>query len=220
MPKALKPPDIRIAGGTVPSQDVESALRRYATRTTLRTFDGPGPGRSGVLSREEIRRTYVVRSHLSRADVEWFLDLGASAPWQAVPQRSTLYQLGADGTSWDAMLQLWSHFDDAPRPQGVHVRTAKISKVLYVKRPAAYPLLDSHLLRVYGLVARARASGGRAPGLSEFWGAVWEDIEAGLRSGGLAQLRAWIDEDAGKPSLGALCALSDVRLLDIVAWSR
>lgn len=127
--------------------------------------------------------------------------------------------LDAEGL-YDRAVALWEHFW-AARPAGVS--TAKISKVLYLMRPGLFPILDSYLIRFYRTAALATAIdiGYKRKILSQsktlYWEAVRRDIldnEAGLYSlrQALASAQLPLTEQASR-------CLSDLRLLDILAWA-
>jgi hypothetical protein len=103
------------------------------------------------------------------------------------------------------------------------VSTAKISKVLHLMRPGLFPMLDSYLTRFYRTAALAAATdiGHKREILSPhkmlYWEAVRQDIlnnEAGLYTlrQTLASAQSPLTEQASR-------CLSDLRLLDILAWA-
>ena len=161
-------------------------------------------------------------SRISAQQAAWFIGRGTTAPWAAIPLDAQLKEadpLAVDGL-YDRAAVLWEHFWDA-RP--ANVSTAKISKVLYLMRPGLFPILDSYLIRFYRTAARAaaidlgqqRASLGRFRTL--YWEAVRRDIldnEAGLQvlRQVLAATGAPLPEQAAR-------SLSDLRLLDMLAWA-
>ena len=161
-------------------------------------------------------------SRISAQQAAWFIGRGTTAPWTAIPLDAQLKEadpLAVDGL-YDRAAVLWEHFWDA-RP--ANVSTAKISKVLYLMRPGLFPILDSYLIRFYRTAARAaaidlgqkRASLGRFRTL--YWEAVRRDIldnEASLQvlRQALAATGAPLPEQAAR-------SLSDLRLLDMLAWA-
>jgi hypothetical protein len=114
------------------------------------------------------------------------------------------------GGDYDALEGLYRHFYDAA-PRGVGV--AKIHKVLHVKRPAAYPILDSRIYATYRDAARRPAQRNRAREYKRvFWAALPDDLIANTESGAISALRARLDETGPWPQL------TDLRLLDMVTW--
>jgi hypothetical protein len=90
------------------------------------------------------------------------------------------------------------------------------SKVLHLKRPTQFPILDSRLVKIYRVpAARAAATYTSREHKRMYWAAIRTDLE---RSGdGLAELRQRL---AGHPTarVQALRAVSDLRLLDMLTW--
>ena len=192
-------------GGTVTHYDFQAATFDQISAGLIRATRSPWMG-----------------SRISAQQAAWFIGRGTTAPWTAIPLDAQLKEadpLAVDGL-YDRAAVLWEHFWDA-RP--ANVSTAKISKVLYLMRPGLFPILDSYLIRFYRTAARAaaidlgqqRASLGRFRTL--YWEAVRRDIldnEAGLQvlRQVLAATGAPLPEQAAR-------RLSDLRLLDMLAWA-
>jgi len=179
---------------------------------TLVRYDGGGAGDPGSLSRDEVLRTEIIKSRISFEEADWFVARAVDAPWPDVPADATLADAdpAATGGLYDAMDRLYRHF--AGRPQ---VNAAKISKVLHLKRPALYPILDSRLMRSYGPAARRAAARYPDRGFRRmYWAAVRDDVMDETNVACLTALRTEL-RAASSPMAG----LSDVRLLDIAAWS-
>lgn len=203
---------LRVAGVVV--DDPLTVLRKYAARYpgTLTRYDGGGAGDPGSLSRDEVLRTKVINSRISFEEANWFVARAGDAPWSNVPADAMLADAdpSATGELYDAMEHLYRHF--AGRPQ---VNAAKISKVLHLKRPALYPILDSRLMRSYGPAARRAAARYPDRGFRRmYWAAVRDDVLDETNVACLTALRTEL-RAASSPMAG----LSDVRLLDIAAWS-
>jgi hypothetical protein len=99
----------------------------------------------------------------------------------------------------------------------VRVRSGKLHKVLHLKRPHLYPILDSQLRRTYRTKAKlagAQLARHGQPSRPAYWAAIRDDLLANALA--LRQLRDQLVED---PELERLAGLSDLRLLDILAWS-
>ena len=123
-------------GGTVTHYDFRAATFNQINPDLIRATRSPWMG-----------------SRISAKDAAWLIDRGTTAPWAAIPLDARLKQadpLTVDGL-YDRAAALWEHFWDA-RP--ANVRTAKISKVLYLMRPGLFPILDSYLVRFYRAAAR------------------------------------------------------------------
>ena len=220
---AAQSPAIAVAGRVVrnPAHAVAEYLDQHGGTVTHYDFRA---ATFGQVNLDLIRATRSpwMGSRISAKQAAWLIDRGTTAPWAAIPLDARLKEadpLAVDGL-YDRAAVLWEHFWDA-RP--ANVRTAKISKVLYLMRPGLFPILDSYLVRFYRAAARAaaidaaqkRASLGRFRTL--YWEAIRRDIldnEAGLQA-----LRQVLPE-TGAPLAGqAARGLSDLRLLDMLAWA-
>jgi hypothetical protein len=206
---------------TVAGREISDPLEiwhDYAARTrTLLGYDLAGVGDPGRLTRDEIWRTRIISSRISHAECARLLDRANTAPWQRVPVNSDLAD--ADpvrrGGLLDGAAALYWHFI-IPREPGLG--PAKIHKMLHVKRPALYPVLDRRIRRLYA--AQAGAWGSRLPEARPgdsvtFWAAIREDLVDAGNKAALTQHR----EDMGAGGHTArLAGLSDLRLLDVIAW--
>lgn len=205
---------ISIAGRNLSIDDCVAKLRRYPPRT-LQRYDFPGPGDPGVLTRDEVVRTRAVSSRISDVEVSWFLERAADAPWPS--SEANDLRLAdpaiADGP-YDQLVALYSHFSKAA-PGGVAM--AKISKVLHVKRPAAYPILDERITRIYRDAATRAAHRYPQRGYRRAnWAAIRDDLIANTEHGAFEAVRVALAE-APEPSRN-LALVTDLRLLDIVTW--
>ncbi|WP_263310057.1 hypothetical protein [Brachybacterium atlanticum] len=202
---------------------VPQALARFAKypRKTPDRFDYPPRGDFGTISLEEIKRTRYVSSRISYAQGDCFVTTAADAPW--IPADSDLANADPEvrGGLFDGMSDLYRYFS-GNSPKGIAF--AKIHKVLHVKYPGAFPLLDSRLWKSYRDAARTHKS--RFPELwdSEHrWLAVRDDLVASRTSGAIGELREAMtkyehsDPDAQK-RVRDMTQLTDVRLLDILVW--
>ncbi|MCW3472271.1 DUF6308 family protein [Rhodococcus pyridinivorans] len=145
-----------IAGRSI---DIDTAVAKahgYPAVTVTR-YDLPGPGPAAVITADEIARTHKVRSRISHAQRDWFIRTAVDAPWEAVPTAAQLIDADPNlgGELYDRAEALYDHFRTAaPR----HVGVAKISKVLHLKRPGLFPILDSKVMAFYRHHARAAAA--------------------------------------------------------------
>ncbi|GBF17521.1 hypothetical protein Br6_04927 [Rhodococcus sp. Br-6] len=201
-----------IAGNSLPLERALATLRAYSKRT-LRKYDLPGPGDAGILTAEEIRRTRAVSSRISEAELEWFLDRASTAPW--LPAHTDLADADPDAAAgvYDAMTDLFDHFLTAA-PRGV--LRAKISKVLHVKQPALYPIIDSHLEKTYRDAGRAAALRHPQRGFTSMsWAAIRADLLENRNSGALAAVRDNLQQST---DLADFNQVTDLRLLDMLTW--
>lgn len=187
-------------------------LERYPAKTPT-VYDYPGPGQPTSICIDEIRRTRAVSSRISALQGDWFISRAAAAPWTS--PESTLQEAdpGESDGPYDAMEGLYKHFI-AAAPKGVGM--AKVSKVLHLKRPAQFPILDSRLARIYRDSATREAKTYANRGYRKmYWAAIRHDL---LKSGdALAELRHRIDEHPSS-RVRAFQSLTDVRLHDMLTW--
>jgi hypothetical protein len=203
--------------------DAFHVARQYVQQNAqaLVAFDGQA-GTSEAITPEIVAATRVVNSRISKAEADWLVEQGSTAPWHLLGPEEKL--LDADPTvgngAYDRASRLWAHFS-AAAPEGVSV--GKLSKVLYLMRPHFFPILDSRLRSIYRQQAAAAAKDVLRvrPGLGDFKFLYWEAVRRDLLSGGesLARLRHQLIDAAnsGGPAR-QLVTVSDVRLLDILAW--
>lgn len=205
---------IVIAGRERPISECVDELRQYPGRTIAR-YDLPGPGHPTVLTRDEVARTRAVYSRISEQQLSWFVERARSAPWP--PANADLRRAEPNIRSglYDQLEAFYRHFEnDAPS----RVARSKISKVLHIKRPAAFPILDSKVADVYLKYAEQAIE--RYPRLkyqrTAYWVAIRDDLITNTESDALAELRAAI---GNKGTLGAnLDRITDLRLLDMLTW--
>lgn len=107
-------------------------------------------------------------------------------------------------------------------------RWAQAAKLLHIKRPGFFPVTDSRFWKTYRPVLDQRASNGPSP---HDWLVVRDDLiangaaaNAGERDprSGFSHLRERIAEGRAQgedKKIDDLLALTDLRLLDIAAWS-
>lgn len=210
---------ISVAGQTRGLKEALVRLINYPHKTPV-VFDFPGPGEPGRLTADEVKRTRKVSSRISNAEVAYFVETAATAPWvdpradlaDADPQHQELFT---------AMTDLYWHFGDTA-PKGVNF--AKISKVLHVKQPHLYPILDSHIRRSYAAAAKAlRADLPELGWRRRTWAAIRNDLVDARSSGALTELRELLrgfeSSDASEQGrVRDLDALTDLRILDILVW--
>jgi hypothetical protein len=140
-------------------------------------------------------------------------------PWDAVPAGADLADASPavpDGLFARAAELYW-HFT-CPRMDGI--RAAKVHKILHIKRPALYPVLDSKVKGLYDDQARPWITRlgqlGVQPGDSQpYWAAIREDL-LGNRTG-TAACRDELAADSD-PVVAAMAVLSTLRLQDILTW--
>lgn len=210
---------VNVAGRQVP--DGVAAVAEYVGQHlgTVRQYDLIGPGDPNVLTRYEVVRTRVIASRISEEEADWFVATAATAPWAQVAPDLDLRVCDAAvvDAEYDAAEALYMHFF-GQRPKSVSI--GKVHKVLHIKRPHLYPILDSRLRQLYLPLAREAASqlkqrSKRWSGTREhFWEAIRVDLVRNSES--LNDVRAQLEGAGDDAALAA--SLSDLRLLDLLTW--
>src|SRR5688572_25958182 len=69
-----------------------------AYSATVRRYDLGGPGDSSELTHEEVARTRVISSRISRDEADWFVarSVGCTASWQSAPVEARLVDADPD----------------------------------------------------------------------------------------------------------------------------
>jgi hypothetical protein len=220
---AVEPPAIAVAGHVVhdPAHAVVEYLRLHGGTVTHYDFRA---AHFSEIDTDLIRATRSpwMGSRISAKEAAWMIDRGAGAPWAVIPADAQLRNadpLDADGL-YDRAVVLWQHFW-AARPGGVS--TAKISKVLYLMRPGLFPILDSYLTRFYRTAALAAATdiGHKREILNQHKMLYWEAVRRDIlnNDAGLYTLRRTLASSQSPLAEQASRCLSDLRLLDILAWA-
>jgi hypothetical protein len=211
------PTQMKIAGRVVNVPFTELAEYGRQHYGTVARYDLPGAGDPLMLSAEEVTRTRVIKSRISRAQSNWFVSRSTSAPWDGVPFDAKLADAdpNLDGGLYAAADALYEHFRSiAP----VGVAGGKVHKVLHLKRPGLVPILDSHLVRSYAKPAADAAR--RHPQLDAkrlYWVAIREDLIDEDNVFVLEEVRGTLAAD-DDPKVQAMSQLTDLRLFDAVAW--
>lgn len=193
-------------------------LERYPRKTPA-AFDYLGGGEPKKLTSQEVIRTRKISSRISNKEVTFFVETSATAPWIGTP--ADLANADPEGKLFVAMTDLYWHFAENA-PKGVSF--AKISKVLHLKQPSLFPILDSHLARSYAPAARAlRTDYPQFGWRRRTWLAIRNDLLAARSSGAIEELRERLhsyesDDVDSQPDVRLLAGLTDLRLLDILVW--
>lgn len=207
--------EVTIAGEGV--ADPLDRLHRYAERLkkTVIQYDLAAQEDAYRLTSADVQRTRRLASRISNQELAWFLQRAESATWSDVPADADLRNADPSQTNglYDRMDDLYVHFRaTAPR----RIRGAKISKVLHLKRPALFPILDSHLERTYRKTARHAAQ--RHPERGHrymYWAAIRDDLLG--NSEAIAKLKEACAADDGA-DVRRLTELTDLRVMDILTW--
>jgi hypothetical protein len=94
------------------------------------------------------------------------------------------------------------------------VKAAKATKLLAMKRPALYPVIDERVVRLYR-VAAEQHSGVQYPTME----AIRHDVADSATVTALTTLRASLLAQ-GTPSADRLAQLTGLRLRDVVLWQH
>ncbi len=207
-----------LASGTPTIRQVLDTVLLYPVNT-VRYYDcagTPRPERSTAqrITLGDLGRITLMNPKVSGADALLELEV-AEDVWAAVPPDADLADADptVTGGLYDAALAL----HDANRLRGVSL--GKVGKLLHLKRPALFPVLDRELRWLYDTRATEQA---RRPELTfrgyrrVYWGAVRADLVAWRQAGAFAALRAELTHDETR---SGWAELTDLRLLDITAWS-
>lgn len=189
----------------------------YAARFggTLARYDFGDRGVPDVLTVEEIWSTRIIRSRVTYAERNELVRVAAEcAPlWAAIPFDANMRKAdpSVTGGLYANMLELYTRFT-----QVRGISTAKASKILHFKRPHLYPILDSRLAELYRGAASQAAEVYPELGYKKlFWAAIRNDLITNE-----LPLRALRVQLSFVQSPYKLSELTDLRILDILGWSR
>ena len=213
---------LRIAGATV--DDPMPIWRAYARlyAGTIRGYDLRRPEDPNVLTPDEAWCSRIIGSRMTRSERDELVRRAAEpgCPWGDVRADADLADADpvAAGGDFDHAADLYWYFTSPDRIRGV--RVAKLHKVLHVKRPGLYPILDKQVRNLYqvhampwvGELARLPVTIKDSP---PYWAAIRDDL---VFNG--PQLRAYRQELSASADETAvlLAQLTNLRLQDIVAW--
>jgi len=217
-----RPHPLRIAGATI--DDPMPIWRAYARlySATIRGYDLRRPGDPNVLTAEEAWCSRIIGSRLTRRERDQLVRraAGPDCPWGDVRADADLADAdpAATGGDFDHAALLYWYFTSPDRIRGV--RVAKLHKVLHIKRPSLFPILDKQVRSLYrdhavqwvGDLARLQVTIKDSP---PYWAAIRADLVFNA-----PQLQACRQElSASREETAVLLAqLTDLRLQDIVAW--
>jgi len=211
-----------IAGRTV--DDPMPIWRDYARSypRTIREYDLGVRGHPYCLTADEAWRSRIINSRLTRSECQELAARAAapSCPWRDVPEDAGLS--GADpaaqGGDFDQAARLYWHFTWPERIHGV--RVAKVHKVLHIKRPALYPILDDKVRDLYrdsakpwvDELVRLEVTLEDSP---PYWAAIRQDVVCNEPRLDVYRHELAADDDE---TVALMARLTDLRLLDIAAW--
>lgn len=214
---------LSVAGHVRNLENAMGVLERYPRKTPA-AFDFLGAGKPRELTAQEVIRTRKISSRISNKEVAFFVETAATAPWinpAADLANADPDAVLVDGQLFASMTDLYWHFAENA-PKGVSF--AKISKVLHLKLPSLFPILDSHIARSYAPAAKMlRRDYPQVGWRRRTWIAVRSDLLEARASGALDELRrrlrSYESNDINKQQeVRLLDGLTDLRLLDILVW--
>jgi hypothetical protein len=210
---------IALAGDTVQLSIEEAvALLLGYPPETVSFYDLGPPSALDAITPTDIGRLIVIEGVGQKVAVDLLL-AGQNAPWGLVPHGSRLEDADPDGELYGNATTLFEHFDTVPG-----VGTAIASKLLHLKRPSFFPLLDNVVRDLYhraaadhyGLSTKWQKERPRWDGL--YWAAVRDDLLDRENQSGLRAIRSSLRR-LGTDHAMNVARLTDLRLLDILAWS-
>jgi hypothetical protein len=181
---------------------------------TIQRYDLIGPGNPDVLTEDEVWRTRIVVSRVTKQERSalphiWMESRAASLPSEAsIVDADPLKRQGL----YDDAQAVVAAFIGRPG-----IGYTKAYKVLHVKRPHLFPILDSKLRKLYEeqeKACRAKHRDLLPDDGRNFWGVIRLDVLRNLPE--LNQYRRLLSKEPDL--LGSLSSLSDLRLLDILSW--
>lgn len=184
--------------------------------TTLRIYDGPGSSDEPRFTPADVGRLIVIEPINRHVAVRL---LEADLDWSLLPPGVSLVSADPENSVYANAAKLFAEVDAL-----AGVGPAIASKVLHLKRPHFFPLLDS-VLRILYREAAAHAYQASAVWQKRqptwrhlYWAAVRADVLNAQNQAALAELRRRLRVDVKNERRQRAAALSDVRVLDILAW--
>lgn len=224
---------IRLGGDETTVESAVDWLSRCYPKPTVRYYDGGGPSSRNSVELADLGRMVVFAAQLKFDQGVHYLDRGASrdAPW---PEGDTDWQLAdpaatpfPSAPTVDDASKLFEHFRTS---RGGN--TAQISKLLHLKWPDFFPVVDRAMRHQYLFAATAIHSkffgeedNEWATWAKAYWAAFRDDLIANERS--LEVLRTDLRNNAtrledpdDRDHCERLSRLSSLRLQDALAWGR
>jgi len=203
-------PALSIRGTELTPDETREHFTTYARRhaATVREYDLRHDPEPNIVTVTDLGRMILINARLTGDDAATLLEL-ANPPhsdWTRFETGVSITEPIADpadssaGSLWNAMQHQYTVLDK----EGLG--HAKITKLLHLKRPALFPIIDSFVRSFY-----------RDCGItSEWWAHIRADVIANAAAFG--QLRSAAAE-SGDPAVAHLARLADLRLHDIAIWS-
>lgn len=205
--------EITIASDVVTLEQALASIAAYP-RSTLLYFDrGSDEDRTTI---EDIGQLTLIGSALRGGDAAALLSADMTQVLAPIPRGAHLIDAdpGLRGGLYDLAEKAYA---EVTEPSGIS--HAKASKLLHLKRPHLFPILDSQVRLRYDDAATNAAALYPERGYTRmYWAAIRHDLIGGR--GFLTVLRHELlkGADAGDQHQGRAAAVSDVRLLDLITW--
>lgn len=183
---------------------VSAYARDYAATILYYDFDGRAEGAvkpANGVRLSDLGRMTMINADLNGDDAAALLSL--RLPWSSVAETARLQDADPDEPDglYAAMTSMW--FD----VRGLRgIGQTKASKLLHIKRPFAFPLLDRDVRKTYQ---------GRYAASEEFWRELRTDLIDGADDLERIATELRAHDDANRRRAGRLPHL---RLLDVLAW--
>ena len=202
---------ISIAHQQITVTDARRFLAEYP-KGTVQWYDLARVEAVDGVTLADLGRLAVINADLTGNDAVALLE-ATDAPWGDVPFDAQLNDADPEamGGLYDKASELYWYFRKLP-----NIGPAKASKLLHLKRPALYPILDQYVLRFYRSAAREAARlYPRRAARELYWAAIRQDLLASVPAVARLrdELRAQSDDHSRR-----LSELTDLRLLDICIW--
>jgi hypothetical protein len=229
-----KPVQFTIAGRPLDLSDAVKGLDTYP-RETIRYYDLGPASAPDEITPLDIGRLVIIEVGFERDAELLMLERGGTAPWHAVSMGHRLEEASPNSALYRRATLLYEHFRQrGNRKSKIHgVQDAKISKLMHMKRPGFFPILDSRVTKLYSDQARDAYAAQSASFRRDhptydrlYWEAIRLDLVTDSNRAALATLRSrlqgQIDSDQSRAEdaayYGQLLILTDLRLLDILSW--
>jgi hypothetical protein len=221
---SIHTPDSAIVAGHV-LDEASSRVARYLSchAQTVKHCDMRA-GSWATLSQDAVassRRPFL-NSRISREQGNQLVARAKTADWSllSVHQPLASKDQREDDATMARALGLYAHFLD-PKIPGVS--RGKVHKILYIMRPAYFPIVDSRLARLYRKPALEwNSEFRRAGGQSDYFApAYWAAIRADIRRNTdvIKHMRTKLSSVNSGEHTEVIARLTDVRILDMLAWS-
>lgn len=185
---------------------VEMYARDHAA--TIRFYDFGGETddvepSTGPISLADIGRLTIINADLTGADVARLL-LNSDVGWSSVAPTARLEDANPEDPDglYVAMRSLWSQI----RVKKSGIGPAKASKLLHLKRPFAFPILDRDVSKTYAKRYRKTR---------DYWCLIRDDLIDGTDD--LLKMQERLGSAKNHDVIQA-SRLPSLRLLDIIAW--